>query len=426
METNSEITVTCKNYNENIDFFNENLHTKLKNDEELYQKYNFVIRFYLFKGLCYDPLRRPNRKISIIEENENNYMRFYDRNYLLKRGSSFVQLKLEDVNIIVKMTPYLSFNLLKKYQESIGLNQSGKEENNKKNIIALETSLLNIPSMSIFTNFSYNKNKINFQRKLSYLFIIGLIIGTIFASGGSLIIIGIVGFMTFVSVYSKIKKKEGGFLNTSKLHSILNDGLIGDIMKIYNFVLTYSYNKQYKSFYVKIIGIDSANSFVNLYFKETKIYQKKIRIYNQPQNIVVEGNNNVELSNYNQILTNEGLNSVEKSIWEIDDDEFVLNFQNLFENFVNIFLENLKIENKAELKNKFINILTQNNYLLNNYLDKGILYRKLDFLKNKVSLEINEWLEEVFKQKEVGGKRIKKKDQKKKLKPKTKTKSKKV
>jgi hypothetical protein len=322
-KTNKEpLEITCANYDDTIggtkklDLFVEQLFPKNvqnvsalkdnRNINSLKEKYKFMIRFYLLKGLCYDPLRRPNRKITIIQKEENGntkkYLRFNDRNYIVTIGkktnnrSSYVDLEKTLVDRIVEMTPFLSFNLLKEIKinfknsnnqtlhlnamlEISNANSSSPDIIEKMKILEICTN--NIPNMSFFSDSLLGHGFRNAIGVLIFCIIItGIIAGILYATGGMALPFLTLGATPFVRAGLSGKNTYNRTALDKEKKEKLKEmclTIIDDIFRLYNVLLTINYNRSFILFGNKIIG-NEKDKFVRLYLGGVNVFSEKMEI----------------------------------------------------------------------------------------------------------------------------------------------------
>lgn len=272
-QTKNSSVITCLNYKtEEQNFLQRLFPSANPNSESLKNKYSFMIRFYLLKGLCRDTFMRPNRRIALIETNGKKYIRFFDRNYIITKGrtgnnrASYVDLLREDVDKIVEMTPFLSFNLAKILKTKLQQENQENQENINKKIIIFQTSIENVPQMSLFSDIAYLKTYTSFIKTLTgYLVILALIIVMVcvtIKTFGAPLAVGALGIRGTSSSSNSSSKP---IQIPTKQVTVKLDELMKKTFNVYNNILCFLYNKKYQLFMNEIITESYKNKFEKLY-----------------------------------------------------------------------------------------------------------------------------------------------------------------
>ncbi len=270
--------ITCLDYESKLEpFLNQLLGSDV--NRNLRNKYKFMIRFYLLKGLCRDLKMNANRRIKIIDEMGRKKIRFFDRNHVFtsrtgNNKAEYVDLLKTDVDIFVEMTPFLSYKLAQALKKNV-LNYDIENYQQKtievKKFEIIQTTLLNVPSMSTFSDILYFKPYlVMFGELIGYLIlfaIIGGIIWAIISATGGIAILGILPFMrgsTSVRGSNNIRYYSKSIIKLEDIQEELKN-FINNIVKIYNKIMYQLYSKKFSFFEDKIITIGEKTDLVNAY-----------------------------------------------------------------------------------------------------------------------------------------------------------------
>ncbi len=155
----SGLEINCENYTP--DSLNTFVQSCYPDNQLKQQKLKYLVSFYLFKGACKSMMsREPTRRII---KKRDGY-EFYGGNYKLSWGKKpFVQIKNDVFDVIVDTTPFVSYTILQKIEESTNELMQNVSFRNSINLFeygwvqetVLKVMCENMPGISTF---NYLKN----------------------------------------------------------------------------------------------------------------------------------------------------------------------------------------------------------------------------------------------------------------------------